>query len=1055
MQKRLLATLAAAVLVCASAAEEVCLLEETFTALSAWAPTEALRESGGALLLPDEQGVLIRGLDPQRDSALVREVDTAGGGPVIISLEARHGVNSGAGVILTSLDADGRALQTAAPFKIGSWDSQRWDAHAATLVLPKGSARLRISLGVLMGEVAFRQLSVRSAKKTPPQATGSAEIPGAGFQVERFELPRPVWEIAAGRWQEGGEAFLAACDVDGRIAISPAGPVAWTQIHDPGALVFDFAFADVDGDGNREILHSLIDVTAPLAALDRQGQIVRRYEAVRGPCKIRTWNAGGKAPATLIAAKPRENRGALLMNQSGKVLWSTEERTGGLDFARSKAGEDARLVVSYGGPRLNFWIVDPAGQAREVRSPDSRRLFNNQMRAADLDGDGADELVFLRGKSDSAMECVCCVNLDGSKRWETPFAGNLQGSFGFLEAADFVAEEAGLETVAGGSHALFVLSAKGALLHQSSAAPSKGENASRQWDPGRILLPDLALERGQPARLWAASSRLRDRAVYRLAFAKTGPFLGDFPVPDDEAHLDDLAKAVRDAPAQPAGDGKFKVIYTRSYFSRMTRDEVLEVHRALQARETSNLEYVLMYDPSDLMSHPRGAKFSTGQIIEDARWMEANGIPFGYFAVHGGEIWLSTRAIEGALQAAPRMFRFVYAAEDVEGIYQPKGAAFLPWCARMLRLLAPQGKHLLLKEKHDSWATAISDPALRAALFEPGLRHALVPIWATNQPHQPEAQFGGMLALKASGWVKEFGMSTQYWNWGEWGQRDVNLAQMTPADITLRLELLGAALGASWLHIEGGQPYLTPPPHPQLEPMAKRHRDLVYELIRKGLLRPDPVLANVSDGALLMRHHPYYDELRKAEASLKSFKSSAGPSPLREGFMPVRQMLEPWPDWAFAALAYGQRWHVETCFPRTPLGWTLIAQEEWRSDQKTAWLETDGERVRINGRWEAARDAQPAIAHWLRDGARRIPVTASGACLVLQRLDGDGGRYRAILIDPGYLAPEGIRTVLTGVTGTLESAQDVLSGLMLPVTNGRASLDLPRGAFRIVDLQVR
>jgi len=1053
IQQAVLFVLAIVVIASANAAES--LLVEDFASLTSWTPTPALRESGGPVLLPKEQAVLIRGKDPQRDSAIERELSVKGARSLVVSVEIRHGHNTGAGVVVTPLDAGGRVLRTITPFRIGSWDSQRWDVHSATVQLPTGAERLRVSLSVLKGEVAFRRLSIRAAEKPPRQKTERAEIAGAGFQVERFEVPRPVWEIASGRARPGGEAFVVGCDVDGRIGISPVNAVKWTRIYDAGALVFDFAFADVDGDGNDEILFSVIDATAPLTAINWQGKVVRRFDAARGPCKIRAWNEKNDPSAPLIAVKLRGGRGAMLMNRSGAVLWSTDDRTAGIEFARVAGGREARLVVSYGGPRLNFWLVDKTGKSQHVQTPDARRLFNNQMRAADTDGDGADELVFLRGASDTAMDCVCCVALDGKKRWETAAGEKLQGSFGFLEVGDFLPDEKGLETVAGGSHVLLVLNAQGVIRHQSASDRRQGDTFGKQWDPGRILIPDLTIERGQPDRLWAASSRLRDRAIYRLTFGRKGPFLRDFPIPDDEAHLDALADSVRKAPRQSSGAGKFKVIYTRNYFSGMSREEVLELHRALRARETENLEYVLMYDASDLLSHPRGAKFSTEQIIEDARWMESNNIPFGYFAVHGGEIWLSDRAIEGALQAAPCMFRFVYAAEDMEGIYLPKGADFLPWCARMLRLLGPRGKHLLLKEKHDSWATTIADPAIRAALLDPALRRALVPIWATNQPFHPEAQFGGMLGLKASGWVEEFGMSTQYWNWGEWEQRDVNLAQMAPADITLRLELLGAALGAHWLHIEGGQPYMTSPPNPQLEPMARRHRDLVYELIRKGLLRPNPVLANLNDCALLMHHHRHYDELRNAGASLKNFKSSAPPSPLRDGFMPTRQMLEPWPDFAFAAIAYGQRWHVETCFPRTPFGWTLIAQEKWPRDKEAIWIETDGERVRLDGKWETAREARPAIEKRLRDGARRIPVRANETCLVLQRLDGTTGRYRAILLDPGYLAPEGVRAAVECVDGKFQSAQDAVTSLSLPIENGRVTVEIPRGAFRIIDLQIR
>lgn len=110
--------------------------------------------------------------------------------------------------------------------------------------------------------------------------------------------------------------------------------------------------------------------------------------------------------------------------------------------------------------------------------------------------------------------------------------------------------------------------------------------------------------------------------------------------------------------------------------------------------------------------------------------------------------------------------------------------------------------------------------------------------------------------------------------------------------------------------------------------------------------------------------------------------------------------------------------------------------------------------IALDGKWETAREAQPATEKRLRHGAQRIPVRAADACLVLHRLDG-AGRYRAILLDPGYLAPEGVRTALECVAGKFESAQDAVSGKPLPVEHGRIAVDIPRGAFRIVDLQIR
>lgn len=93
----------------------------------------------------------------------------------------------------------------------------------------------------------------------------------------------------------------------------------------------------------------------------------------------------------------------------------------------------------------------------------------------------------------------------------------------------------------------------------------------------------------------------------------------------------------------------------------------------------------------------------------------------------------------------------------------------LKWMDRILALCVKYNLKMVLKEKHDDWGLMPADPEIAGILFRPEYKNVIVPIWSTNQPYQPEVELGGMLGLKESGLCNEFGMSTQYWNWHEWG----------------------------------------------------------------------------------------------------------------------------------------------------------------------------------------------------------------------------------------------------------------------------------------------
>ncbi len=1015
-----------------------------FTTLDSWQQNDTLRRFGRVVLLPEEHGVRVENSHHTQDGTLFQTIRVRGPAWLEISCRVKHGANTGASVAVVALDRTGRPLQTLIPFHIGTWESTRWDSYRKTVSLPASTVRVRVELSVLCGSCSFADLTVRRVPKPAPSRPRMHLLPNQGFSVQRLEVERPLWEILVDDLDGDGQEELVACDVDGQVTIRGVGQPP-TARYQPGALVHHFATADLNGDGRKEILLTTTDPRASLQAIDLSGRPVAFSQTpCRGLIEAADMDADGK-PEVAVAV----SGGVAVLDHRGKKLWQVEYRLSEFHFADVDPRPGLELVVAYGGPRTQFVVFNQSGKRlKTVQYKDDRRIFLREFRVADVDGDHAAEIVVLRDD-----HSVLCLRGD-QLVWKNKLPNGLLGDLGLVRVADFVPSLDGLETAVIGTHYVFLLDAHGTVVYQSSATRRSADTFLRQWTPQKLRPLTAVVGAGRPAELYLGSSGLRDPAYYRLRFGARDQ-LSHYKVPDHERHLDALYQAVRSRRALPVvGHAKFKIVYTRNW-AKESEQSLRALRRLLDRLETPWLEYTLMYDPSDLKAHPRGVKMTTDQIVERAKLFERLRLPFGYFAVHGGQAWISDEAIERTIEAAPTMFRFLYVAEDTEGFYDARFKPFMAWCDRMLKLCKQHGLRLLFKEKHDTWAVVASDPEIAARWFKPEYRDTIVPLYSTNQVFEPEVQWSGLVGLKAAGLCREFGMSTQWWNWGEWRNREVNAAFVCPSDITLRLELLGAALGATWFHIEGGQPYLENDFTKGFSPLVTRHRELVYELMRKGLLNPNLPLANRNKAVVVRSFHP---ALAKAKAEgrkiIYPYPWRNEPS-LRKGFLAAVQLFEPYRPDAFPRIAYGSKFNGQTCFPTTPYGWVPIVPAGVGSLQTQLTVETDGDRVKVGGRWRQADEAVSEIRDVFRRGAGDLPLQATGACVAVRGPLDDGHQYLVYLLDPGYLAPQGATATLRAQDGRTLQAVDLVTGQTVPCRGGSCTVRIEPGAFRVLKVTLR
>jgi len=967
-------------------------------------------------------------------------------------------LQEGGGIAFHCLDHSGKLIKRVWVHNVPSWGIPRWQAFWGQFVPPKGTAAIQIKLVVYKkGKVWFDDLSLVEKDRPKKVRSKGKPIKDGGMAITRFATKRPVYAMDADDLDGDGSAEFLLGDIDGTLRCQRAdGRVLWER--DMGGLVLALDCGDLDGDGAEEIAACTADTKGNLRVMNSRGQTLWTY-AVPGTmfAHVTVSDLDGDGKCEVFATHDNQ---LLALSPKGKLLW--QRSFGGPRFKAVAVGDvtgDGKneVVASLSSQGLFAVALKADGKQQWTYRPrEFRRLNPDDILITDLDGDGRREVVMA-----SAGGLVICIR-DGKTVWAATreksklwpkhrdATANLRGQAARIVVADFCPDRPGLETLVALLDTVWLLNKDGKYIWEGDSG---------------ILVRSLTL--GPKREVFVPSSGFRDASLYKLAFARgKGNPLAKYVVPNPiYDRLEKMYRQVRSMKPlpRPSGvKGKFHVIYANlpAPWGRWGSYERLEeVHKAVKSLENERLEFILMLWPKDLpVELHRSGMIEQDAVLKAVRYFERVGCPFMFFIDHGCSPNLSLDTIEKTLRLAPKTCRGMYVAENTAYYPSAKWDEFVEWAMKVMDLCKKYGgRKMVFKEMFESWAFLPADPKVRNTLLQPKYKNTIVALYATNNPYAPELQIGGMVGLEQAGLVSGWGISTQYWNWSWDAHRTAqNNWTICPADVIMSMELSSACLGGRWFHIEGGQEYLDRTTG-ELLGRAKRHRDLVYELVRKNVLLPvrDDDNLSFSNIVLVRRHHPLVDKLRASGARLgPPYGRPLGP--LRRGLLGVNDALQTAPADFFSTYAYRHRRYTQTMVPRTPFGYVRIVPECGRvrpflAGKRT--IRTDGCDVFIEGKRMSASAAKERILSALNEEAYRLPVHTPGAAVFAHRV---GNGYRVFLLDPGYMCPVGVEATLTlTVPAKGLTARDLLSGRRLPAHGNAVAVKVAPGAFRVVEITPR
>ncbi len=958
-------------------------------------------------------------------------VSVTGGREYELSLFCKNSeLASSAGVFVEIFDAAGKRLSGQWAVVIPTWRGS-WREQKRTLRLPKSAVRVVLSLALNgPGEVWFDEVSLAALQRRPEKVAQRLSL---ALKLSRKPCAQPLFCLLAGDPDRDGQDELLLGRLDNLVVLQDKGQPRLKL--DVGGLPVSLALGDVAGDEEEEIAVASMDVAENVYLFDLAGRLLWKRPFDDNRCArvaIGDLNGDGKGEVVVGSGNT-----VYALSGAGKELWQANfggPRVAGLAVGDINGDEKAEVVVGFEAQGLFLAALDSAGHRLwAFRPPDiAGSLTVSTVNIADLDGDQAPEIV--AGASGGR---AFVLRGDGSEKWRfTP--RERARDIALAAASDVLPEVRGREVILCGRRSLRVLRSDGAELFSCAS---------------RLPIMDFSPSPTAPALLYLGSGGFHDGAYYELALLRgkendLESFARDDPCVREAERVYQAVQAMAPLalPEAVRPGRKFRIIL---FVSPPTRERILRVWQFVRERQSAELEFVLMFWMKELpVELHRSAPISQEQIVNVARICEENEIPFLFFCDHGARPWITLETARKTVEAAPRYCRGFYLAENVYEYPSDVFWQWMDWVDGLLELCAAHGKKVVFKEMYDCWAFLVADRRVAERWFKPQYRSVIVPMLASNNAHAPELTIGGMVGLWLAGAVDDWGMSSQHWNVNWQIVTKVEHESVCPPDIIFRMDLAAAALGCSYFHIEGGQKFLTR--QVTLDPEAKLHRELLQELMRKrALLPPAPEqVVGLSPLAIV------YDR-PSPPAGAGKVGSPAGRvgTPLREGFLGVRCCVQTVPRYYFGAYAYGLTRFCQGLFPQTPFGLVPIVPAlcaQGLGGGRTLVV-TDGNRVRLGGRWLAPDEARGEVERLLAQRAAELPLRAEGAFLSAQRW---GGEYRAVLIDPGYLNPRGARAKLFGPALSGGAVvRDVLSGERLAVRGGAVELVVPPGGFRILSVK--
>jgi len=907
--------------------------------------------------------------------------------------------------------------------------------------------------------------------------------PAGGAPIEILTTGgRNIYRLAVAELnaRSAGAEIVGSAYDDRVCAFDAGGKHLWDA--PTGGFIFDIAAGDLDGDRRDEVLAACADGFAYAFGPDGKlkfkhdlGAPVWQVAVARLDGRTATVLAGGISRTVVALSANGEISRTAAVNGAVRILRSGDFDGDGADeVAVLPVRGQAKDLVFFRGPKLTPlkerialeqvpWSSSQAGAKKlglEFRKGKqawtAKSLLSANGAVGDIDGDGADELIYNPG---------ACTLKGGLRRLfdlpEAFKAASYDHHYRMrLLATGDLTPDAGAEVVLLEGPEIRIYDKSGKQLGAATAP---------------FGFTDVAFVPGVPyGHVILGSSPNGDDNLYRLRFEadwekQVGGLTRRGAMAAIGTNLQQIANAVAQWRGQPmkGAAAPYDVMINHHLWSGPGTDKcgawIEEVRLYQKEFPYAGLRFSTCFWPGEdaPLLRPDGKPWERdmrlahdvprADIIAAARRFEAAGCHFWVQVGHGCAPHCEIPTVAAILDAAPKTCLGFISAEDeqLEGVPYYIEHHVRP----ILELCLKRGKKFVPRNKDVWWLHWPADPQVRALIFDGRYRSVIVPGVEDSNSRTTDAQLAARVGLWLDGQVDDWCSRicadwfcvSRSWEW----------EYVMTGHPHLRYLVSQAALGARVFMFMSGERSRG---SDEWTAVGREGARTFLHMIGKAVLVPPrrEQLRAISPMALVM------------ETPTKRFREHGGNGHHPEHWGQDGTDQQPWafdrlgcywamaplPQTDVAALAWGRsRRSSENIITTAPHGLVAVVagQPPQSAGRWTSLWTTDGDRLTKGGKSHPLSEARASMAVELNDGSKTLPFRVEGR-VFHKIIELFPGRFCIVLVDPGWLDPAGREVTIAANVAGRWRAMDRLTGEKLGGLGQPMRVRVPAGGCRFVDL---
>ncbi|NIJ44852.1 hypothetical protein FHR24_001291 [Wenyingzhuangia heitensis] len=515
-------------------------------------------------------------------------------------------------------------------------------------------------------------------------------------------------------------------------------------------------------------------------------------------------------------------------------------------------------------------------------------------------------------------------------------------------------------------------------------------------------------------------------------------------------------------------EGNLELLYKQildfkmpSYQQKSNQDWVMVTSKKVDAKvnkiKGNNIQFVIQKSPKEgtdrshmvavmgkiaLKKDKRGKyQDSREDIVNMARTYEKQGQPFTFWAGHGNDpFYIQIETLEQILEVAPTTCRgFVYA--EMDNVDDPRVVHFVKeYIPRLAKAIRKHKKaKLYFRYKNTFWALTNKLPLWQELFFSKKYNDILAPASEDTSSRTQDINLSGRVGMFVAGYIDDFAMRLVDDNPTSW--RPLSPGGQRSFSPYLRQGVMMAAYGAKHGVIIDNN-------------FTKgAGLNILFGLMKSGALpmvKKEDILS-IGSWHLIKEVDEHLIHTIDNHHSLKQYKPTDD-----QDLFSVTQMH--WagtniPEHDYSKIALGVDYRWLNYMPLMPNGMVPIAPIEYAKElekNNIPYSVSNGSKGFSNGKLISAKEYATEFKEIVAKGKLALPVEVKGASWSAIRIDKN--HIRVILVDPGYIEPKDRNVTITFNGKKPTSAIDILSKEKIDIKGNTINTKVLAGSLKFIDL---